>query len=115
MTFDEYEEQAVKFDVFFDTEDKSPNSNAFLSKVFGIVGESGEFADKIKKIYRDGGGVMDDDKKAELRKELADIMWYVCVMNCYMGGTLEELAQSNIEKLSSRKERNLIHGKGDNR
>ena len=86
-----------------------------LEKVFGLVGEAGEVADKFKKILRDKGGIATDEEKKELAKELGDVLWYINSVGLYLGVPLEEIAQSNLDKVLSRKERGVIQGSGDNR
>ena len=76
----------------------------------GLTGESGEVADKVKKLLRDGK--MD---WLELGKELGDVLFYVAQIAKCCGLTLEEVAQMNIDKLQSRKSRGKISGSGDNR
>ena len=113
MNIDEYQEKAKKYDFFEETEDF--NKVAFLEKVLGIVGEAGETADKIKKIIRDKSGKPTDGDKVEITKELGDILWYLVNIARYMGVTMTEVAQMNLDKLESRRERNKLHGEGDNR
>lgn len=72
-------------------------------------------SEKMKKIIRDKGGILSPADVLEIGKELGDVLWYLSVIAKYIGLTLEEVAQLNIDKLSSRKERNVIHGSGDNR
>jgi len=86
-----------------------------LYPVLGLCGEAGEVAEKVKKVYRDKGGIITEDTKQELKKELGDVLWYISTISRDLGLTLEEVAQANIEKLTSRKARGVIHGNGDNR
>ena len=50
-----------------------------------------------------------------IKLELGDVLWYINAMCRDLGLTLEEVAQANIEKLSSRAQRGQIHGNGDKR
>ena len=50
-----------------------------------------------------------------IKKECGDILWALAGFCYEMGWTLEEVAQSNLDKLASRKERGVIDGEGDNR
>lgn len=81
----------------------------------GLVGEAGEVAEKIKKILRDKGGVVDEATKIELQKELGDVLWYLAQLSSELGLQLDEVAIKNIEKLQSRQQRHQLHGDGDNR
>ena len=40
---------------------------------------------------------------------------YVSQLARELGGSLEDVARANIEKLAARKERGVLHGSGDNR
>lgn len=97
-----------------------PNvGNDFIYPVLGLVGEAGEIANKLKKVIRDDnvGDIkgMSPEKREEVAKELGDVLWYVSQLASELGYTLEEIAQGNIDKLNSRKERGALAGSGDNR
>ena len=81
----------------------------------GLAGESGEVADKVKKIIRDKNGVFDDSSKEAIKLELGDVLWYVAQLSTELGFELDEVAKSNIKKLESRSTRGLIGGSGDSR
>jgi len=109
----EYQTTASQYDLFKAT--GNYNTVAFVEKVLGLVGEAGETADKIKKILRDKNGVIDEHDKIEITKELGDVLWYVANIARYLNVSLTEVAELNLKKLESRKQRNLISGEGDNR
>ena len=52
---------------------------------------------------------------SDVEKELGDVLWYVANLCSDLEISMEEVAIKNIEKLQDRKERNVIHGSGDNR
>ena len=110
----------------------------------GLMSEVGEFTGKIAKAIRKGNvyigkeiqGNIDCKNDSDihfdynafirneqdiiefekgLRAELGDILWFVAGIAEVMGWDLSEVAQENIAKLSSRKERGVIDGNGDNR
>jgi NTP pyrophosphatase (non-canonical NTP hydrolase) len=114
MQLSDYSAQAISTDLY-DRDGLPLDSHAMLEKVFGLVGEAGEVADKFKKILRDKDGIATDDDKKELMKELGDVLWYVNSVGLYLGYTLEEVAQHNLDKVLSRKERGVTRGSGDNR
>jgi len=87
----------------------------FVYPTLGLAGETGEVAEKIKKIIRDNNGVVDGSRRTELKKELGDVMWYIAMLATELDINLEDIAITNIEKLKSRIERNVIKGDGDNR
>lgn len=77
----------------------------------GLAGEAGEIAEKIKKSIRDGKEIDRDD----LTKELGDVLWYVAALASEHGIVLENVVDTNVAKLSSRKDRGVLRGSGDNR
>ncbi|HUA13528.1 MAG TPA: nucleoside triphosphate pyrophosphohydrolase family protein [Candidatus Sulfotelmatobacter sp.] len=110
MTFEEYQKRALttvitKQDKFKDT----------LHWVLGINGEAGEVAEKIKKIIRDKDGVISEEDKKEITKELGDVLWYIAVLAHQLGYKLDDVAETNLNKLASRKKRGVLTGDGDNR
>ena len=109
MTFQEYQDEARKTAIY-------PNKdNNFIYPTLGLAGEAGEVAEKIKKVIRDGNGIVSEEKKEEITKELGDVLWYVANLAKELGITLEEVAEKNLLKLQSRQQRNELHGSGDNR
>lgn len=114
MNFNEYQERAKTTDVFTE-KPTTLNEPAFVAKLLGLNGETGEVSEKFKKIIRDKGGIISEEDKIEIKKELGDVLWYLALISDYMDISLEDVAKSNIEKLASRKNRNQLHGSGDNR
>ena len=109
MDFEEYQKRSRKTAIY-------PNKgNNFVYPVLGLVGESGEVAEKIKKVLRDNGGIVDETRKEEIKKELGDVLWYLAQIATELDISLNEVARLNVEKLESRMERNKLHGSGDNR
>lgn len=86
-----------------------------MAQVLGLVGESGEIAEKFKKLVRDKKGELSQEDRDEIIKELGDILWYVNTVSHLLGSSLEEVAQKNLHKVLSRKDRGKISGSGDNR
>ena len=84
--------------------------------VLGLCGESGELAEKVKKIYRDHGGVVTSATLREaLIYELGDILWYLAITAKKLNIDLSDVAALNLEKLASRMARDKLQGSGDNR
>ena len=93
-----------------------PNQGTnFVYPALGLVGEAGEVADKLKKVIRDNEGVLTDEVRDKVAKEIGDVMWYVAVLSYEMDYSLEDIAKMNLDKLASRAERGVIAGSGDNR
>jgi NTP pyrophosphatase (non-canonical NTP hydrolase) len=109
MKFEEYQKKSRKTAVY-------PNAgNNFIYPTLGLSGEAGEVAEKIKKVIRDKEGVVDEEQKIEIEKELGDVLWYVSQLASELGLSLEDIAEKNIEKLYSRMDRGKLQGNGDNR
>jgi len=108
MTFEGYQIKAVATAIYGE-------GNVVIYPTLGLCGEAGEVAEKVKKVLRDKGGVFSDETKTELAKELGDVLWYIANIANDLGINLEDVAAGNIAKLESRRQRNLIHGEGDNR
>jgi NTP pyrophosphatase (non-canonical NTP hydrolase) len=81
----------------------------------GLVNEAGEVAGKIKKIFRDKGGAINDETRGALKAELGDVLWYLAQIATELDLSLDDIAESNIAKLYDRLERGKIRGDGDNR
>lgn len=117
MKLNDYQKQATTTDTFGDQspDDLLASDPAYTAKILGLVGESGEVAEKYKKIIRDKKGKISKSDREELIKELGDVLWYIALLSKYLGAPLEEVASQNLKKLSSRKSRKAIRGRGDNR
>jgi NTP pyrophosphatase (non-canonical NTP hydrolase) len=94
-------------------------NNNFIYPTLGLVGEAGELAEKVKKLMRDKAmftpADVTDEVKAEVLKELGDVLWYTAQLATEFGVNLDQVAEQNMEKLKSRMERGKITGDGDNR
>ncbi len=54
--------------------------HAIVYPTLGLVNEAGELAGKVKKIFRDEGGVISQADRATLKGELGDMLWYLTQM-----------------------------------
>ena len=113
MTIDDYSKQAIT--TLVGTHGLDDMEPALISQVFGLMGESGEVAEKFKKLIRDKHGAISEEDKQEILKELGDILWYINSLSKLLGSSLEEVAQKNLAKVLSRKARGVTAGSGDNR
>jgi NTP pyrophosphatase (non-canonical NTP hydrolase) len=113
MKFDDYQKQAITTDVYGGKGDTT--SVAFLNKILGLVGETGEIAEKVKKLQRNLDGQLDEEAREALLKELGDVLWYLSAIAHYLGEPLGKIAQGNLDKLFDRKARGVIKSQGDAR
>lgn len=109
MNFTEYQTAALETAVY-----PGRGKNLYYPAL-GLNGEAGEVAEKVKKLERDNGGILTDERAEDIAKELGDCLWYISELATQIGASLEVIAQMNIEKLESRKVRGKIQGEGDNR
>ncbi len=87
----------------------------YVYPALALAEEAGEVAGKYAKAVRDCNGNIDAERKDAIKKELGDVMWFVAELSTKLGLTFEEVMAANIEKLTSRKNRGVISGSGDNR
>ena len=83
--------------------------------ILGLVNEAGEVAGTFKKVFRDKDGKIDADTMLKLISELGDVFWYWTQVCTELNLSIAEVAQSNLDKLQSRKERGVLKGDGDDR
>ena len=129
MELNEYQKKAM--------ETCMPSCDNISYMLLNLVGELGEFSSKLAKAIRKKQisiGWSEEDKAADesnivptctwfeyeeliegLKAEAGDIFWQLSGVCSVMEWKLEDIAQMNLEKLASRKERGKINGDGDNR
>lgn len=112
MHFNEYQAEARKTAIY-------PAAQAVVYPTLGLSGEVGEVSEKVKKAIRDHNGVsylIDTPEAREgIKKEIGDVLWYIATLSADLGLNLEEVAQSNLDKLKSRQNRGVLQGSGDAR
>ncbi|MDX2974503.1 nucleoside triphosphate pyrophosphohydrolase family protein [Kribbella solani] len=89
--------------------------NELFHLLLGLVGETGEIAEKAKKVVRDKDSDFSQWDREDLTKELGDVLWYTAVIADYFDIPLAEVAELNIAKLADRQKRAVLGGSGDNR
>lgn len=109
MTVNEYQKEAHKYAVY------NTCGESRMYPILGLVEEADEVADKFAKIFRDKQGVISKEDELAIVKELGDVCWMIAEVANNLGVTLEQVMQGNLDKLASRKERNVIDGNGDDR
>ena len=72
-----------------------------MTSAIGMLAESGEFAEVMKKILFQGKE-MNEENRFHMKRELGDVLWY-WIQGCIaLGYTPEEVMQENIKKLEKR-------------
>ena len=110
LKINDYQKEAHKFAFYMGLE-----NGDYRYPVMGLAEESGEVSGKFAKAVRDNNGIIDEERKQAIKKELGDVCWFVSEITTLLGFTLEEVMQGNLDKLTSRKERGVLHGSGDDR
>ena len=93
MDFSEYQEKSGKTSTDFGGD----RSKRLMVSALGLTGESGEFADIVKKHAY--GKKLDRKHAAE---ELGDVLWYLAEAATSLGLSLQDIAENNIAKLRAR-------------
>ena len=109
MEFNDYQKQSRK------TANYPDAGNNFIYPTLGLTGEAGEVSDKIKKIMRDDNMIVSDEKRLAIKKELGDVLWYIANLSTELGFNLDDVAQTNLDKLFKRKDEGKLGGSGDDR
>lgn len=109
MDLNDYQQAALR------TAAPKDKHNELFHLLLGLVGETGEIAEKAKKIVRDKDSDFSQWDIEDLTKELGDTLWYIAVLADYFDIRLEDVAQLNITKLADRQQRAVLNGTGDNR
>lgn len=106
MDFNTYQEKALQTAIY---------PMPIIYPALALNGESGEIAEKVKKVLRDNDGVFDNESKKSIAKEIGDVLWYCAALSEDLGFSFDDIALMNLNKLKSRKDRDKLHGNGDNR
>lgn len=119
MNFSEYQQAAHKFATYGESGEMYP--------ALGLSEEAGEVNGKIAKFLRKnkmlpfkamGRKLLKaqcDEFREAISKELGDTLWMLAEVATVYGLDLGTIAQENIDKLTDRKERDVIVGEGDDR
>jgi len=106
----------------------TPGVEEEINEIMERFVEAGQACEKLKKQIRGGSippeqlnGIavkvnnLDQNQLNELVKEVSDELWYSAAIASDMDKKLSDIAQANLDKLQSRKQRGVLHGNGDNR
>lgn len=109
MDLNQYQQLALR------TAAPKDKKNELFHLLLGLSGESGEIAEKAKKIIRDHDSDFSQWDREDIIKELGDVMWHVAVLADYFDISFGEVGEKNIAKLADRMKRGVLYGSGDNR
>jgi NTP pyrophosphatase (non-canonical NTP hydrolase) len=93
MTINEYQGLAMRT-----SNRELSKEDHLLNGVLGLVGESGEIADLIKKNRMQGHPIDIE----HIAKELGDVCWYIAETATAIGCDMETIMKMNIDKLRKR-------------
>lgn len=119
MKLNEYQSKAAEFAVY----------ESLDYPLLALGEEVGELQGKVAKYVRKNKvdaheAVVDAqfgfpgaelELKEAMKKEAGDVLWNLSNLLNDLGISLEDCAKANIEKLESRKQRDVIVGEGDDR
>ena len=105
MDMNDYQKSAAETAIY-------PAERGLEYTALGLVGEAGEYANKVKKVLRDGASAYDVLAFAD---ELGDVLWYVARAADEIGVDLEAIAKGNLLKLAQRRTFGTLKGSGDDR
>ena len=73
-----------------------------MTALIGMMAESGEFAEVVKKKVFQADSKFSDDEIFHMKRELGDVLWY-WVQGCIaLGFTPDDVMDENIRKLEKR-------------
>lgn len=110
-------QQFLEYNDFVRSMKVYPEKMRVIYPALGLTGEAGEIAEKIKKWIRDEdfANGMSVERREAILLELGDPLWYITSLADDLGYTLQDVVDANVNKLTSRKERGVLKGSGDNR
>ena len=84
------------------TREADINMATLLTSVIGMLAESGEFAEVVKKKLFQADTQFSEQEVFHMKRELGDVLWY-WVQGCTaLGFTPDEVMDENIRKLEAR-------------
>lgn len=108
ISFEEYQKEASETAIY-------PTQHSIVYPALGLANEAGEVLGKVKKVLRDHNGDFTLQQRESIADEIGDVLWYLAALCEDLGTPLERIANKNVEKLRSRKERGKLGGSGDYR
>ncbi len=110
MEFNEYQKKQNKLKLY-------PEINPpWIYAALGLAGETGEVLEKLKKVFRDEKDFhITPEKLQDIKKELGDVLWYLSALANDLRLDLDEVAQTNLDKIEERIKNGTLRGSGDKR
>lgn len=68
----------------------------------GLVGEAGEVANVVKKMWRDHEGDVTQDDRRRVADELGDVLWYLVQLATELHISFADIARLNLQKIGER-------------
>ena len=101
----------MEYSYFVEGKIMTSAQDRLFEHVLGLLGESGEIAEKLKKAIRDKFPL----NRYDMLKELGDVLFYVTALANLHESSLAEVLEINMRKLNDREARGVLSGNGDNR
>ena len=108
LDFDQYQKEAAETAIY-------PTRYSIIYPAMGLANEAGEVLGKIKKVLRDSNGDFTVEQRLKIGDEVGDVLWYIAALCEDLGTPMSLIANKNLNKLSSRKERGKLGGSRDDR
>ena len=91
----EYQHSARKTAIY-------PHEYGIIYTALGLNGETGEIAEKVKKVIRDRDGVFDKEAKNEMAKELGDVLFTIVNLSRHLDINPEQALNESTNKFIKR-------------
>ena len=106
MTFNDYQNKAVATAIY-------GAGNTIIYPALGLANEAGEVLGKIKKVLRDNNGEFTEETNKAIGAEIGDVLWYMAALCRDLNIQLDDVANSNIEKLLKLENKDIKETKKD--
>ena len=100
------------FDVFVEKGWDGHSDKSTMIAAAGLAEETGEAMSHIKRYFRGDGAVVN---RIKFGNELGDIMNYLTRLAHWQGLSLSDVMDMNIQKMTMRRARGTVKGRGDDR
>ena len=112
MTGNEYQKKALEVKLYHEQK-ITPQMSKLLYLQEGLTGENGELAEKLKKIVRDSACTFTPETLELVKKECADILWYLVAIIEELGFDFDSIMECSLTKIQDRIARGVLKGSGD--